>query len=200
MCVFTRRSYTHSSLAQLLPTILSLYQVDVQTKHARNEKHFNSAKRNYKKYELERSTTGIITRAQALQTSSKTNPRGYTTAKFKTLATTHRLEMMIIFEIIQTLQTLLLDTIELARLPPQIHFSCNFSLVSLRIHPRSHRGAQRIRKGEGRWSRPPKTLTCFIRSSPADVKQDKRTNAQSLQTSSKTNAREYATAEFKTLK
>ena len=27
-------------------TILSLYQVDAQTKHARNEKHFNSTKRN----------------------------------------------------------------------------------------------------------------------------------------------------------
>ena len=46
MCVFTRRSYTHSLLVQLLLTILSLYQVDVQIKHARNEKHFNSTKRN----------------------------------------------------------------------------------------------------------------------------------------------------------
>ena len=42
-----------------------------------------------------------------------------------------------------------------------------------------------MRKGEGRWSRPsktfarwnrpPKTFTCFIRSSPADVKQNKQT-------------------------
>ena len=74
------------------------------------------------------------------------------------------------------------------------HF-CNFSLLSLSIHPRSRRGAQRIRRGEGRWSHPPKTLTrwsrppktftrwsrppktctCFIRSSPADVKQNKQT-------------------------
>ena len=46
MCIFTRRSYTHSSLVQLLLTILSLYQVDVQTKNALNEKHFNSTKRN----------------------------------------------------------------------------------------------------------------------------------------------------------
>ena len=46
MCVSTRGSYTHSSFVQLLLTILSLYQVDVQTKHARNEKHFNSTKRN----------------------------------------------------------------------------------------------------------------------------------------------------------
>ena len=46
MCVFTRRRYTHSSLVQLLLTIFSLHQVDVQTKHARNEKHFNSTKRN----------------------------------------------------------------------------------------------------------------------------------------------------------
>ena len=46
MCVFSRRSYRHFSLVQLLLTILNLYQVDVQTKHARNEKHFNSPKRN----------------------------------------------------------------------------------------------------------------------------------------------------------
>ena len=71
------------------------------------------------KDELERSTTGIITRAQALQASSKTNAREYTTAKFKTLATTYRLEMMPILEIIQTPQTLVLDTTEVARLPPQ---------------------------------------------------------------------------------
>ena len=54
---------------------------------------------------------------QALQTSSKTNKRSspadikqnkareYTTAKFKTLATTYRLEMMPILETIQTLLT-----------------------------------------------------------------------------------------------
>ena len=42
-------------------TILSLYQVDVQTKHAQNEKHFNSTKRN-KKDDVERSTIGIVTR------------------------------------------------------------------------------------------------------------------------------------------
>ena len=64
------------------------------------------------------------------------------------------------------------------------HF-CNFSLVSLSIHPRSRRGPQRIRKGERRWSRapktftrwnrPPKTFSCFIRPSSADVKQNKQT-------------------------
>ena len=50
--------------------------------------------------ELERSTTGSITRAQALQTSSETNAREYTTAKIKSLATFYRLEFF------QTLQTL----------------------------------------------------------------------------------------------
>ena len=35
----------------------------------------------------------------------------------------------------------------------QVHFS----LVSLGIRPRSRRGAKRMRQGEGRWSRPPKT-------------------------------------------
>ena len=57
----------------------------------------------------------------------------------------------------------------------KIQYFCNFSLVSLSIHPRSRRGAQRRRKGEGRRSCPPKTFTCFIRSSPADVKQNKQT-------------------------
>ena len=32
-----------------------------------------------------------------------------------------------------------------------------FSLVSLSVYPRSRRGAERIRQGEERWSRPPKT-------------------------------------------
>ena len=38
-----------------------------------------------------------------------------------------------------------------------MQFFCNFSLVSLSIRPRSRRGAERIRPGEGRLSRPPKT-------------------------------------------
>ena len=33
-----------------------------------------------------------------------------------------------------------------------------FSVVSLSIHPRSRRGAERIRQGEGRWSRPTKMV------------------------------------------
>ena len=41
----------------------------------------------------------------------------------------------------------------------KIQYFCNFSLVSLSIHPRSRRDAQRIRKGKGRWSRAPKTFT-----------------------------------------
>ena len=43
------------------------------------------------------------------------------------------------------------------RVPFKIHFFARFSLVSHGIHPRSRRGAERIRQGEGRWSRPPKT-------------------------------------------
>ena len=33
----------------------------------------------------------------------------------------------------------------------------HFSLVSFSVYPRSRRSAERIRQGEGRWSRPPKT-------------------------------------------
>ena len=36
-------------------------------------------------------------------------------------------------------------------------FFSHLPLVSLSPHPRSRRGAERIRQGEGRWSRPPKT-------------------------------------------
>ena len=55
----------------------------------------------FQKDELERSGTGITTRAQVQQTSgNKKNAREYTTAKFKTTATTYCLEMMPILEII----------------------------------------------------------------------------------------------------
>ena len=67
----------------------------------------------------------------------------------------------------------------------KIQYFCNFSLVSLITHWRSRRDAQRLRKGDGcwsrppksytRWSRPPTTFACFIRSSPADVKRNKQT-------------------------
>ena len=43
------------------------------------------------------------------------------------------------------------------RVPFKIQFYAHFSLVSLSVHPRSRGGAERIRQGEGRWSRPPKT-------------------------------------------
>ena len=43
------------------------------------------------------------------------------------------------------------------RVPFKIQKFEPFSLVSLSIHPCSRRGAERIRQGEGRWSRPPQT-------------------------------------------
>ena len=43
------------------------------------------------------------------------------------------------------------------RAPFKIQNFARFSLVSLSIHPLSGRGAERIRQGEGRCSRPPKT-------------------------------------------
>ena len=39
----------------------------------------------------------------------------------------------------------------------KIQFFARFSLVSHSIHPRSRRGDEPIRQGEGRWNRPPKT-------------------------------------------
>ena len=49
ICIIGRRnlaSYLHDGSRK--KSILSLYQVDVQTKHAQNEKHLNSTKRNIK--------------------------------------------------------------------------------------------------------------------------------------------------------
>ena len=40
---------------------------------------------------------------------------------------------------------------------PKYIFCSHFSLVSLSIRPRSPQAAERIRQGERRWSRPPKT-------------------------------------------
>ena len=98
------RRYLHNRFRK--KTILSLYQIDVQPKHAQNEKHFNSAKRIIKD-ELERYTTGItrvlvdvscsscclshllashssqfsrVLFVQALQTSSKTNAQSLQTS------------------------------------------------------------------------------------------------------------------------
>ena len=45
----------------------------------------------------------------------------------------------------------------LGRIPPKIQEKPHFSLVSLSVYPRLRRGAERIRQGEGPWSRPPKT-------------------------------------------
>ena len=170
----TRRSYTHSSLAQLLLTILSLYQVDVQTKHARNEKHFNSIKCNnikrriraiyYWYYNMRSSPADVKQNKRSrvyhgkIQNFSNYLPFG-NDANFGNYPDPADVKIQ------PKSQDYLI----------KIQYFCNFFLVSLSPHPRARRGAQRIRKGEGRWSRPPKTFTCFIRSSPADVKQNKQT-------------------------
>ena len=94
---------------------------------------------------------------QALQTSSKTYARAYTTAKIKISATT-------VWKSCQfwTLSRSA-DAADVKIQPKarnylvEIQHFCNFSLVSLSPHPRSCRGSERIRQGEGRWSRPPKT-------------------------------------------
>ena len=53
----------------------------------------------------------------------------------------------------------------------------HFPLVSLSVYPRSSQGAERIRHGEGRWSRPPKTA----------LERSYLTENSRSQTSSKTN-------------
>ena len=148
------------------------------------------------KYELERSTTGITTRAQALQTSSKTNAREYTTAKLKTLATTYGLEIMPILEIFQTLQTLRYYRSRKITSSEYNSFATSplSRSVSIRVHVEVPNGEGRAR---GVGAAPRRLLgVSFVQALQTSSKTNKRS---SLQPSSETNAREYATAKFKTL-
>ena len=89
-----------------------------------------------------------LCRREAKQTLESTTP------KFKTLATT-------VWKLCQLWK---LSRFADVKIQPKareyllnIQPFCNFSLVSFSPHPRSRRGAEQIRQGEGRWSRPPKT-------------------------------------------
>ena len=128
----TPRAYVICVIRSRKNTSLRLCQVDVQTKHARNEKHFN----NTKHYIIKRRTRAIIPRAQALQTSSKTNAREYATAKLETLATAYRLKMMPVLEVIQTLQTFRYNQTRNVTSSKHIFFATFplSRLASIRIH------------------------------------------------------------------
>ena len=187
MCVFTRRTYTHSSLVQPLLTILSLYQVVVQTKHARNEKHFNSTKRNNIKRRIRAIYFYWYNNTRSSPADVKQNKRSRVHhRKIQPFSNYLPFENYASFGNYPDAADVIIRYNRSRKITSsKIQYFFNFSLVSLSIPPRSRRGAQRIRKGEGRWSRPPKTFTrwsrppktfsCFIRSSPADVKQNKQT-------------------------
>ena len=91
---------------------------------------------------------------------------------------------------------------------PKYQKNAHFLLVSLSVYPRSRRGAKRIRQGEGRWSRPPKTALDRIYLTENSSSENRRCQAKQTvwrecqfresQTPSETNAREYAKAKFKT--
>ena len=109
------------------------------------------------KKSFKKKTFSSILFVPALQTSSKTNAREYTTAKLKTLATT-------VWKLYQLWKLLRYAVVADVKIQPKardyllkIHHFCSFSLVSLSPNPRSRRGSERIRQDEGRWSRPPKT-------------------------------------------
>ena len=177
MCVFTRRSYTHSSLVQLILTILSLYQLTCRPSTLEMRNTSNSTKRNnikrriraiyYWSYNTRSSPAGI-----------KQNKRSkYTTAKFKALATTYRLEMMPILEIIQTPQTLLQDTTEVARLPHQNTIFLQF-LACLAQNPSAFTSrCPTDKEGRGALEPPPEDFYVFHSFKPCR-RQAKRTNAQ----------------------
>ena len=109
MCVSTRRGYTHSSFVQLLLTILSLYQVDVQTKHARNEKHFNSTQRNNIQMRIKAIYFYWYYNMRSSPADVEQNKRSRVYhRKIQSFSNClYRLEMMPTLEIIQTLQKLL---------------------------------------------------------------------------------------------
>ena len=118
-----------------------------------------------------------------------------TTAKFKTLATTYRLEMMPILEIIQTLQT---SRYNRSRKITSSNTK-NLQLVPcLAQHPSAFTSrCPTDKEGRGALEPPPEDFYVFHLFKPCR-RQAKQTNAQDPQTSSKTNTREYA-AKFKTL-
>ena len=155
----------------------------MQAKHARNEEHFSSTRRNnikkrirginYWYYNTRSSPADVKQNKRSrvyhrkIQNHSNYLPFG-NDANFGNYPDAAEVEIQ------PKSQDYLL----------KIQYFCNFPLVSLSIHPRARRGAQRMWKGEGRWSRlpktftrwsrPPKTFTRFIRC-PADIKQNKQT-------------------------
>ena len=71
----------------------------------------------------------------------------------------YRLEMMPILEIITLCRRCRRqETTDGSILPPQNTSFLQLLACLVSPHPRSHRGSERIRPGEGRWSRPPKTV------------------------------------------
>ena len=167
-------------------TTLSPKQVDVQSKHAQNEKHFNSTKRNIKR--PSRAIYYWYNNTHSSPADVKQNKRS-----------------RIYHRKIQNFTTYLPfgndanfgnhpDAADV-KIQPKSHYFllkikyfCNFSLVSLSIHARSRRGAERIRKAEGRGALepPPEDFYVFHSFTPRR-RQAKQTNAQALQTSRKTN-------------
>ena len=171
-------SYLHNRSRK--KTMLSLHQVGMQSKHAQNEKHLNSTKRNvkgwvravqftccsclrekfandvnleimpFKNYVspcLVRSSTADVKQNKRLRVCHP---------KFKSLATV----------VWKWCQFWKISRSADVKVQPKtrecllkIHFCSNFSLASLSLHPHSRRGAERIRQGERRSSRTPKTGT-----------------------------------------
>ena len=133
-------------------TISGLYQVDVQTKHARNEKHFNSIKRNnikrriiaiYYWYYNTRSSPADVKqnkRSRVYHRKIQNFSNYYLRVSFGNDANFGNYPDAVGVKIQPKSQDYLI----------KIQKCCNFSFDSLSIHPRSRRGAQRIRKGEGR--------------------------------------------------
>ena len=177
----------------------------MQTKHAQNEKHFNRTKRNnikrriraiYYWYNNTRSSPADVKQNKRsrvyhlkIQTFSNFLPFG-NDANFGNHPDAADVKIQ------PKYQDYLIKT----------QYFCNFSLVSLSIHPHSRRGTERIR-ARGVGAAPRRLLrVSFVQALQTSSKTNKRsrpadskTRAQALQTSSNTNAREYITAKFKTL-
>ena len=73
------------------------------------------------------------------------------------------------------------------------------SVVSLSPRTRSRPGAERIRQGEGRFKPPPEDLFHLFKPCRLRAKQTHAPALSPADVKSKTNAREYAPAKFKTL-
>ena len=148
------------------------------------------------KYELERSTAGVIARPQALHTSSKTNARVYH-REIRNFSNYQPFGNDANFGNHPDAADVIIRYNRSRKITSSKYNIFATSPLSRSVSIRTSR-CPTDKEGRGALEPPPEDFYVFHSFEPCR-RQAKQTNAQALQTSSKANAREYATAKFKTL-